>query len=168
MANEQQFKLNTRCIATRGVKEYRATIPVPVTPDDIILELGCAWGDTTRLLAQHCRQVIGADISAECIARARQANPELTFTVLDAFDVRAALGLGHRFSKIYIDLSGLSGYRSLLDGIALLSMYATVLRPSTIIVKSGALKQFARHCHAWDGTQGVVRPDSNAAPGVYP
>jgi tRNA/tmRNA/rRNA uracil-C5-methylase (TrmA/RlmC/RlmD family) len=153
MANEQQFKLHTRYIATRGVKEYRATIPALVTPEDVILELGCAWGDTTRLLAQHCYQVVGADISAECIARARRNNPGLTFTVLDAFDVRVALELGHQFTKVYIDLSGLSGYRSLLDGIALLNMYATVLRPSLIVVKSGALKQFARHCAAWDGTQ---------------
>lgn len=153
MANEQQFRLHTRFVATRGVKEYRATIPVLVTPDDVILELGCAWGDTTRLLAQHCRQVVGADVSAECIARARRTNPGLTFTVLDAFDVRAALDLGHPFTKVYLDLSGLSGYRSLLDGIALLNMYATVLRPSVIVVKSGALKQFARHCYAWDGRQ---------------
>jgi hypothetical protein len=67
--------------------------------------------------------------------------------------VRAALELGQQFSKVYIDLSGLSGYRSLLDGIALLNMYATVFRPSVIVVKSGALKQFAQHCAAWDGTQ---------------
>jgi hypothetical protein len=28
-------------------------------------------------------------------------------------------------------------------------MYATVLQPEAIVVKSGALKQFARHCIAW-------------------
>jgi hypothetical protein len=69
--------------------------------------------------------------------------------VLDGFDVRAALGLGKEFTKIYIDISGLSGYRSLLDVISLLMMYATVLRPEAIIVKSGALKHFASHCIAW-------------------
>ena len=52
-------------------------------------------------------------------------------------------------NKIYIDLSGLSSYRALLDVIALLTMYATVLRPDVIVAKSGSLKQFATYCRAW-------------------
>ena len=153
MANENQFKLKTQYIATRGVQEYRATIPSLVTPDDVVLELGCEWGSTTAQLARHCRQVIGTDVSHECIERARRTHPGLRFEVLDAFDVRAALGLSQRlerpFTKVYLDLSGLSSYRALLDVIALLTMYATVLRPDTIVVKSGSLKQFASHCSAW-------------------
>jgi trans-aconitate methyltransferase len=148
MANEQQFKLKTQFIATRGVKEYRATIPELVRPHDVVLELGCAWG-TTRLLAAHCREVIGTDVSPQCIARARQDHPGIRFEVLDAFDARAALALERTFSIVYIDLSGLSSYRALLDVIALLTMYATLLRPSAIVAKSGALKQFASHCRAW-------------------
>ncbi len=149
MANEQQFKLRTRIIATRGVQEYRSTIAELVTRHDIVLELGCEWGSTTRLLAQHCDEVIGTDVSPKCIERARQSHPALRFEVLDAFDVRAALDLGLPFTKVYLDLSGLSSYRALLDVIALASMYATVLRPDTIVVKSGALKHFAAHCTAW-------------------
>jgi len=68
---------------------------------------------------------------------------------LDAFDARAALDFEKQFTKIYIDISGFSGYRSLLDVIALLTMYATVLQPETIVVKSGALKLFASNCIAW-------------------
>lgn len=151
MANEKQFKLRTRYVATRGVQEYRETIPALVGPDDTVLEIGCEWGTTTVLLARHCREVIGTDISPDCIARARQMHPGLRFAVLDAFDVRAALELGGPFSKVYVDLSGFSSYRALLDVIALLGMYATVLRPDTIVVKSGALKQFAAHCVPWRG-----------------
>ena len=136
-------------MATRGVKEYRATIPVFVKREDVVLELGCEWGTTTALLASQCREVIGTDVSPECIRRARQLHPGIQFEVLDAFDVLAALASGKEFTKIYIDLSGLSGYRSLLDVIALLTMYATVLRPETVIVKSGALKHFAAHCVPW-------------------
>jgi trans-aconitate methyltransferase len=152
MANEQQFKTHTQFIATRGVKEYRATIPALVQPQDCVLELGCAWGSTTRILAQHSAYVLGADISADCIARAQELNPDLAFQVLDAFDIRSILDLRQPFTKIYLDLSGISGYRALLDGIALLSTYAAVLQPQIIVVKSGALKQFARHCHAWTGS----------------
>ncbi len=151
MANEQQFKLKTKFIATRNVKEYRATIPAWVTEDDVVLEIGCEWGTTTAQIASVCKDVIGTDISPECIERARQRHPELEFAVLDAFDVRAALDLGKSFTKIYIDVSGLSGYRSLLDVIALLTSYAAVLRPKAIVVKSGALKHFASQCVAWRG-----------------
>ncbi len=154
MANEKQFKLKTKYVATRGVKEYRATIPQWVGADDVVLEIGCEWGTTTVLIAPHCQRVIGTDISADCIERARQMHPGVRFETLDAFDVRAALAIGEDFTKVYIDMSGLSGYRSLLDGISLLQMYATVLRPEAIIIKSGAIKQFASHCIAWGADSG--------------
>ncbi len=153
MANEKQFKVRTKFIGTRGVEEYRATIPVWVNARDVVLEIGCEWGTTTSLIAPHCQKVIGTDISLKCIERARAMHPHLRFEVMDGFDVKAALDLGESFSKVYIDMSGISGYRSLLDTISLLMMYATVLRPEAIIVKSGALKHFAAHCIAW-------RPDS--------
>jgi tRNA/tmRNA/rRNA uracil-C5-methylase (TrmA/RlmC/RlmD family) len=153
MANERQFKLQTTFVATRGVREYRATIPVWVNADDVVLEIGCEWGTTTVLLAERARTVIGTDISADCIERARRMHPGIRFEVLDAFDVLAARGLGEDFTKVYIDMSGFSGYRSLLDTISLLNMYATVLRPQTIVIKSGALKHFASHCVPWHGQQ---------------
>jgi len=163
MANEKQFKLKTQFVATRNVKEYRATIPVWVGEDDVVLEIGCEWGTTTVLIAPHCREVIGTDVSPECIERAREKHPHIRFEVLDAFDVRAALALGKQFSKIYIDMSGLSGYRSLLDVIALLTMYATVLRPRAIVVKSGALKLFAAQCIPWRAAEGRRAPLESAA-----
>jgi trans-aconitate methyltransferase len=149
MANEKQFRLKTRFVATRGVKEYRATIPEWVRAEDVVLEIGCEWGTTTVLIAERCKRVIGTDISLECIERARRTHPGIRFEVLDAFDVRAALALGEDFTKVYIDMSGLSGYRSLLDVISLVTMYATELRPEAVIIKSGALKHFAAHCVAW-------------------
>ena len=153
MANENQFKLNTKFIATRNVKEYRETIPEWVNENDIVLEIGCEWGTTTQVIAQYCKEVIATDISLECIERARGKHPEIRFEVLDGFDVRSALDFGKDFTKIYIDISGMSGYRSLLDVIALLTMYSTILRPEAIIVKSGSLKQFAYNCMAWRSGQ---------------
>ncbi len=149
MANEKQFKTKTKFIGTRGVKEYRETIPVWINQHDTVLEIGCEWGTTTCMIAPHCKKVIGTDISPKCIERAKEMHPTIHFEVLDGFDVKAALELGEPFSKIYVDMSGMSGYRSLLDTISLLTMYATVLRPEAIIVKSGALKHFAAHCMAW-------------------
>jgi precorrin-6B methylase 2 len=149
VANERQFRLDTKFIAVRNVREYRASIADWIAEDDVVLEIGCEWGTTTAQLAARCEEVVATDVSEECIRRARRMRPDLHFEVLDAFDVRAALAFGRNFTKIYIDMSGLSGYRSLLDVISLLTMYATVLRPTAIVVKSGALKDFARRCIAW-------------------
>ena len=152
MANDKQFRLNTIFVGTRGVKEYRESISAWVQPSDVVLEIGCEWGTTTALLATQCQEVIGTDVSLDCIETARQKHPGIRFEVLDAYDIPAILRFDKCFTKIYIDVSGLSGYRSLLDVIALLNMYATVLGPKAIIVKSGALRNFAAHCIAWNSS----------------
>jgi trans-aconitate methyltransferase len=162
MANEKQFRLRTKFVATRGVKEYRATIPEWVNEDDVVLEIGCEWGTTTALIAPRCKEVVGVDVGVDCIERARLRHPGIRFEILDAFDTRAVLDLGIDFTKVYIDMSGLSGYRSLLDTISLLTMYATVLRPQAIVIKSGALKDFARHCIAWHPPPAEPRPPAQA------
>ncbi len=151
MANDRQYRSNTRFVGTRGVKEYRASIPLWVNDSDSVLEIGCEWGTTTKLLAEHAASVVGTDVSPDVIERARERHPHIRFETLDAFDVRGALDLKEDFTKIYIDMSGISGYRSLLDLIALLNSYAAVLRPEAIVVKSGALKHFATRCIPFGG-----------------
>ena len=165
MANDLQFKATTSIIATRGVKEYRDTIPAVVGPGDHVLEAGCEWGTTTAVLARYAAHVIGTDISPKCVGRARTMRPGLDFRVLDAFDVRSVLDLGLPITKVYIDLSGLSGYRGLLDLIALIQAYAGVVRPDTVVVKSGALKHFAQRCTPWQGDHAIrPPPDSSERP----
>lgn len=154
MANDQQFRTQTLFLATRGVKEYRETIPELIQRHDVVLELGCEWGTTTTILAHYAQFVLGSDVSSKVIQEAKMRYPELNFAVLDAFDIRSLVDLNIAFTKIYIDLSGLSGYRSLLDVVALLNTYAAVLQPKAIVVKSGALKDFAKHCQAWAGLRG--------------
>src|SRR6516162_7487660 len=130
MANEMQFRAATRIIATRGVQEYRETIPAVVRPGDYVLEVGCEWGTTTAVLARYAAHVIGIDI-------------------------RPVLDLGLPATKVYMDLSGLSGYRGLLDLIALIQGYAGIVRPDTMVVKSGALKHFAQCCSPWHGAEAL-------------
>ncbi|HEY7202123.1 MAG TPA: class I SAM-dependent methyltransferase [Candidatus Dormibacteraeota bacterium] len=149
MANDNQFRTRTAFVATRGVREYRATIPHLLRPDDSVLEVGCEWGTTTALLAARAGSVLGTDVSRECVDRARSIHPDVEFSKLDAFDLRAVLDLGRSFTAVYMDLSGLSGYRGLLDLVALLNAYAAVVAPRLIVVKSGALKHFAAQCRVW-------------------
>ncbi|HVX44708.1 MAG TPA: class I SAM-dependent methyltransferase [Mycobacteriales bacterium] len=156
----------TRIIAAKGVAEYRATIESTVEPGDIVLEIGCEWGTTTEVIAERARHVIGADISTKCIERAQKMRPALDFRVLDGFDVMAVRALDPPADVIYLDLSGLSGYRGLLDLIALLNTYAAVLRPRVVVVKSGGLKQFLEHCRAWhDQEHRPMSPHVAAGPG---
>jgi SAM-dependent methyltransferase len=149
MTNDSQYKIASRIVATRGVREYRATIDDLVSDRDVVLEIGCEWGTTTALLAKRAARVVGTDISAVCIERGLVDHPELDLRVLDAFDLGAVLRLDLPVTKVYMDLSGLSGYRGLLDLIALINNYGSLLRPDTIVVKSGALKHFAHLCQPW-------------------
>ena len=144
MPNDRQFQLKTRLIATRDVRGYRATIPDVVTSDDRVLEIGCEWGSTTRLLAQSACSVLGTDMSRQCVEDARTKHPDLIFDLLDAFDLRAVAQAGAECSLVYIDVSGLSGFRSLLDVLALVNSYAALLPARAIVVKSGALVNLAR------------------------
>ena len=150
MANDQQYKLQTIYLSTRGVKEYRASIAKWVKPSDCILEIGCEWGTTSELLHKRCKNLLATDISLKCIERARKMRPKIRFEVLDVYDTKKALDFEMNFNKMYIDVSGLSGYRSLLDVISLLDMYARVFRMEAIVIKSGALKNFSRRCIAWE------------------
>src|SRR5439155_12586410 len=91
LANDKQFKLRTKYIGTRGVREYRETIASWVNKNDVVLEIGCEWGTTTGLIAPYCKEVIGTDISPECIEVARKKHPDICFEVLDAFDMRTEM-----------------------------------------------------------------------------
>lgn len=148
MPNDRQFQPKAKIIATRDVKDYRRTIDEVVRQDDVVLEMGCEWGTTSVLLHPRCATLLSTDVSSECVARARAKHPHVHFAVLDAFDLRAVVDLDLRVSVIYIDVSGLSGFRSVLDVLSLINSYAALLTPRTIVVKSGALVNLARRLEA--------------------
>ncbi len=143
MANDRQHQEHTRLVATYGVKHYRSTIVDVVRADDRVLEIGCEWGTTSVHLSEAAGELIATDVSDACIARARQTHPDLNFETLDAFDL-LAVQAHSPVDVIYVDVSGLSGFRSLLDVLSLLNAYANLLAPRVIVIKSGALVNLAR------------------------
>ena len=149
MANDKQYRLKTLYIGTRGVKEYRESISQFIKPNDEVLEIGCEWGTTSELLYKYSNNLIATDISSKCIDRARTMRPNIRFETWDVYDLKRAMSFGVEFNKMYIDVSGLSGYRSLLDVISLLDRYASVFPLEMIVIKSGALKDFGKRCVAW-------------------
>jgi SAM-dependent methyltransferase len=60
-----------------------------------VVDLGCGDGRQTRFLARHFPEVVGVDVSAAAIGRARAAGypPNAGFQVLDARDPAGAVGL---------------------------------------------------------------------------
>ncbi|GIM93842.1 class I SAM-dependent methyltransferase [Paractinoplanes toevensis] len=58
---------------------------IGVRPGDRVLDIGCGAGATTRQVAQTARSVLGVDISAAAIERARaEPHPDVTFEQADA------------------------------------------------------------------------------------
>ena len=96
-----------------------------------------------------CTNLLATDISLKCIERARKMRPDIRFDTLDVYNIQKALSFKMDFNKMYIDVSGLSGYRSTLDVISLMNMYASVFKMDVIVAKSGALKDLGKRCIAW-------------------
>jgi SAM-dependent methyltransferase len=55
---------------------YAEMLGVSVGPEDHVLEIGCGLGRVARALARRAARVTALDVSAEMLARAREANAE--------------------------------------------------------------------------------------------
>jgi hypothetical protein len=144
----------TTIIVTADVSEYRATIPLCVNKDDIVLEIGCAEGKTTAKLAQHCKEAIGID-KGENLPKAKERYPWVRFEQIDGFDIPAIRALGNQFSKIYIDISG---NRDLNIVIPMLQKHEAVFKPELIVVKNSKLGKLLRKCKIWEDCDEFISP----------
>lgn len=90
-------------VACEHVDDYRAAVESLVRSDDLALEVGCAGGNTTRILGRRCRMAYGVDKSfspgmlAEQQRHAQQSN--VNFEQLDATDLGALLRLSQRVAR---------------------------------------------------------------------
>lgn len=134
----------SKLIITKGVKEYRSTIPLYINKQDIVLEIGFAWGTTTNLLYKSCKKVVGID-KGESYYTAIKTYPWLELYKIDGFDISSVLKLGYQFNKIYIDISGC---RDMFDVIKISQIYKNVFKPELIVVKSSKLKRFVQDCQS--------------------
>ena len=137
----------SRIIVTKGVKEYRQTIPHCVTKQDVVLEIGCATGTTSARLYRHARSLVAIDKGA-ALPIARKTHPHIHFEQIDGFDISRVRQLGYSFTKVYIDISGC---RDIYDVIKMVTRYEAVFRPEIIVVKSTKLKRLVSRCVVWDG-----------------
>ncbi len=131
-----------KLIVTKGVKEYRNTIPHCVCKSDLVLEIGFAWGTTTNLLSQVCKKVVGMD-KGSSYYKAIRDYPQIEFHKIDGFNISEVLNLNYDFNKIYIDISGCRG---IFDVLKMVQMYKGAFNPDLIVVKSSRLKTFLKSC----------------------
>lgn len=84
-----------------GVMRRLEELGVPAA-HDAVLDFGCGVGRVTRALRAHFGSVLGVDISASMLARARALNaavPSLEFQLNDATDLRSVGD--RRFDLVY-------------------------------------------------------------------
>lgn len=132
-------------IITKGVKQYRRTIPECVNPNDIVLEVGCAWGTTSNTLFRYAGYVVAIDKGAS-LPTAKQTYPHIHFEQIDGFDIARIRAFNLAFTKVYIDISGC---REITDVIKIIRVYDQVFAPEIIVVKSSNLKSFVENCQVW-------------------
>ncbi len=135
----------SRIILTKGVKEYRQTIPYCITNQDTVLEIGCAWGTTSNLLSKYAGTVVAIDKGAS-LPTARETYPHVHFEQFDGFDIASVIRLNLNFTKVYIDISGC---REITAIIKMIRIYEAVFSPEIIVVKSSKLKYFVEKCKIW-------------------
>ncbi len=135
----------SRIIITKGVKQYRQTIPYCVNKNDTVLEIGCAWGTTSQLLYKNAGYVVAIDKGAS-LPSAKITYPHIHFEQIDGFDIGRIKALNLPFTKVYIDISGC---REITDMVKIVRIYAAVFSPEIIVVKSSNLKYFVEQCEAW-------------------
>ena len=138
-------------LIVEDVADYRAAISEVVKPGDVVLEVGCHEGITTRRIAQEVGSeglVYGIDTSNVCIERANtayEALPNLHFAVADALHIPSLRKLSpdRPFEVIFLDISG---SRDLETLIPLMESYEFALKPRLIVCKSFRLKRLYLNC----------------------
>lgn len=133
-----------------GVEEYRRLIPTTVQQGDVVLEVGCHFGRTTKLLDQAAKENgygIGVDIGPKIIKNAKSRSPSVEFAVADARRTLDLLKLRKDgilgYDVVYADIGGLSGSHGTLEALTLMESLATSLEPRCIVIKSLCMKRLA-------------------------
>ncbi|MFJ6618723.1 class I SAM-dependent methyltransferase [Kitasatospora sp. NPDC091335] len=112
--------------AERHLTLFRPHLADPTLP---VVDLGCGNGTQTRFLAEHFPLVLGVDLSAAALDRARRGDPagRAEFTRLDATDAEAVRALHHRLGDANVYVRGVIHQSDPADRPAVAEAVATLL-----------------------------------------
>jgi len=131
---------------------YRRMAKTQVGHMDAALEIGCAFGDCTRILACHAGTVVGVDVAQDIVEESRRRHPHCRFEWLDCFEEP------ERFRELWAELRGrgalkifvdVGGDRAAADVCKVLTALGAVCRdnpelePALVVVKSRELADAA-------------------------
>ena len=106
-----------------------------------VLEIGCGKGTAAQFLKKQNNRVVGIDVSATAIAKAKNSFPDIDFRVMDACDVGS---LNERFDLVSVQgvFAYIPTWRDVLRTIAGMTDYCLIgeyIPPNPIgMVKSAA------------------------------
>eukprot|EP00756_Hemistasia_phaeocysticola_P057968 Hpha_TRINITY_DN34586_c0_g1::TRINITY_DN34586_c0_g1_i1::g.96350::m.96350 len=116
---------------------FRRLAKTHVLSSDIVLEVGCSFGDTTAVLCKRARAVLAVDNSTECVQRASSVAPQARILQLDALgNPEQLVSFGAGASVLFVDIGGTRAAAAL---VLLLQSSLSRLRPKLCVVKCRAL-----------------------------
>jgi SAM-dependent methyltransferase len=98
-----------------------------------ILDIGCGTGRTTVYIARNGCAVIGGDVAAPLIDRARVLHPGMDFRVMDAARLDFPAG---SFDAVFFSFNGIDNFSTLEDRRACLRELARVVKPGGYVIYS--------------------------------
>jgi len=143
-----------RVILTSDVKGYRKAARALVKGKDRVLEIGCASGKTTKIVAEIAEKVVAVDKSALEVSRARERLKGFTNVVIEVKDatevneVKKLINdrLNGRVDVVMIDLGGVADPGEVLS---LTRRYSFAFKPKLCIVKNRLLIDFIKSCEIY-------------------
>ena len=157
---EQENREVERCelILCGNVGTYRRYARDLPRPEDIVIELGCADGQTTRYLARRAALVVAVDAAPKVVSAARERNlgrDNIHFVAADADEVGRVAAVTGAADLLFVDVGGSSppwiGYK-------LAKQYRDMFLPRAVILRSKELNDFVR---------AVSSVDEEAKPGAW-
>jgi len=123
-------------IIVSSARYYRKLAGNEVNKTDLVLEVGCSTGETTRILAQRASRVVALDHSRGMVTRTRETigdDAGVEVCHLDGRDLKGILDLIPKPDVIFLDMGGT---QLLGNTAAILRSYLHVFNPRLYVVRS--------------------------------
>jgi hypothetical protein len=74
---------NMRVVLAAETDEFRRLTRAHSTADDFVVDIGCSYGEGTKLIAAECPNILGLELVASVVEAARERHPGIRFEQCD-------------------------------------------------------------------------------------